>query len=61
MGFPIHVVYIWGFSTLLNIGMNLYAIEKYGIIGAAMVSSISYLIVFALIIATVKRNRCESE
>jgi O-antigen/teichoic acid export membrane protein len=61
MGFPIHVVYIWGFSTLLNIGMNLYVIEKYGIIGAAMVSSISYLIVFALIIATAKRNRCESE
>jgi O-antigen/teichoic acid export membrane protein len=61
MGFPIHVVYIWGFSTLLNIAMNLYAIEKYGIIGAAIVSSISYLIVFALIIATVKRNRCESE
>jgi len=61
MGFPMHVVYIWGFSTLLNIGMNLYAIGKYGIIGAAMVSSICYLIVFALITAMVQRIRCESE
>jgi O-antigen/teichoic acid export membrane protein len=61
IGFPIHVVYIWGFSTLLNIGINLYAIEKYGIIGAAMVSSICYLIVFTLITATVQRIRRESE
>jgi O-antigen/teichoic acid export membrane protein len=60
MGFPIHVVYIWGLSTLLNIGMNMYAIEKYGITGAAMVSSISYLIVLSLIVAIVQRIRHES-
>jgi len=61
MGFPIRVVYIWGFATLLNIGMNLFVIEKYGIIGAAVVSSLSYLIVFALIMVMIQRTLYEKE
>jgi O-antigen/teichoic acid export membrane protein len=61
MGFPIRVVYIWGFATLLNIGMNFSVIPKYGIVGAAVVSSLSYLIVFALIMVMIQRTLHEKE
>jgi O-antigen/teichoic acid export membrane protein len=43
-GFPVSVVVLWIISTILNIGLNLWAIPAYGINGAAAVSSVSYLI-----------------
>ena len=46
-GFPFSVVVLWIASTVLNIGANLWAIPRYGINGAAAVSSVSYL--FALL------------
>jgi O-antigen/teichoic acid export membrane protein len=46
-GFPFSVVVLWIGSTVLNIGANLWAIPRYGINGAAAVSSVSYL--FALL------------
>ncbi len=44
-GFPVSVVVLWVLATVLNIGANLWTIPRYGINGAAVVSSISYLVV----------------
>jgi O-antigen/teichoic acid export membrane protein len=44
-GFPVSVVVLWVLTTVLNIGANLWTIPRYGINGAAVVSSISYLLV----------------
>jgi O-antigen/teichoic acid export membrane protein len=43
-GFPVSVMVFWIVSTLLNVGLNLWAIPAYGINGAAAVSSFSYLL-----------------
>jgi O-antigen/teichoic acid export membrane protein len=45
-GFPVSVVALWVLATALNIGSNFWAIPRYGINGAAIVSSISYLFAF---------------
>lgn len=55
-GFPTVVVIIWGVATLLNIGLNLVAIPRYGIIGASVVSSLSYFVVFVLILLVIRRT-----
>ena len=55
IGIPKAVVFIWGFSSLLNIVLNLRAIPQYGIIGASIVSSLSYFIVFVLILLVIQR------
>ncbi len=44
-GFPVNVVALWIVATALNVGANLWTIPRYGINGAAVVSSISYLFV----------------
>jgi O-antigen/teichoic acid export membrane protein len=56
IGIPKAVVFIWGFSSLLNIALNLKAIPRYGIIGASIVSSLSYFIVFVLILLVIQRT-----
>lgn len=56
IGIPKAVVFIWGFSSVFNIILNLKAIPKYGIIGASIVSSISYFIVFVLILIVIQRT-----
>jgi len=45
----IFVVYIWLTATILNIGLNIIFIPKYGMIAAAASSLLSYFLVFALI------------
>jgi len=50
LGFPKVIVAVWGLSCLLNIGLNILAIPEYGIVGASMVSSLSYFVVFAFVI-----------
>ena len=61
IGFPKVVVLVWGFSCLLNIVLNLWAIPKYGIIGASIVSSFSYLIVFIFVMLIIGRAIYETE
>jgi O-antigen/teichoic acid export membrane protein len=56
IGFPIIVVYIWGFSTALNVGVDLYAIRAYGIIGASVVSSVTYFVVFVFVMIIIRRT-----
>src|SRR5262249_27058126 len=51
LGYPRVIVYSWIVVTALNIGVNLWAIPAYGITGAAIVSSISYFLVFGLVLA----------
>lgn len=54
IGYPFSVVLIWGASCLLNIGINLLAIPKYGIAGAAVVSSICYCLACVLVLALIR-------
>jgi O-antigen/teichoic acid export membrane protein len=59
IGFPTSVVAIWAASTVLNIAVNLWAIPRYGIAGASVVSSVSYFLAFLsvmLIIRSVGRR-----
>lgn len=41
-GYPSFLLYLWGLCCLLNIALNLWAIPKFGISGASIVSSICY-------------------
>jgi O-antigen/teichoic acid export membrane protein len=57
MGFPLSVVIAWFFCCLLNVGMNLWAIPRYGIRGASVVSSICYTLVSFLVLAIIWGGR----
>ena len=60
LGFPRIIAYAWLLVTALNIGINLWAIPAYGINGAAIVSTISYSLVFVLVLAVIyQSNRSE--
>ncbi len=48
-GFPSSLIVLWAVSTVLNIGLNLWAIPRHGITGASAVSSISYFLVFSVV------------
>jgi O-antigen/teichoic acid export membrane protein len=53
LGFPRVIAYCWLLVTVLNVGINLWAIPAYGITGAAIVSTVSYSLVFVLVLAMV--------
>jgi O-antigen/teichoic acid export membrane protein len=57
LGFPRSVVGAWFVTCLLNIGANLWAIPRFGIAGASVVSSISYTLMFLFVLLTVYRSR----
>jgi len=50
VGCPKAGVQIWGFCIFFNIASNLWAIPRYGIAGAAIVCSITYLVAFTLLV-----------
>ena len=56
VGYPRIVVWIWLLSTLLNIALNFWAIPRFGIAGASMVSSVSYSLVFAAVLLVIRRD-----
>jgi len=56
IGYPIIVVVIWGVGSLFNIVVNLWAIPRYGIAGASVVSSISYFLVFLFVLGVIYRE-----
>jgi len=56
IGYPVSVVIIWGLSSVFNIAVNLWAIPKYGILGASAVSSISYFLAFFFVMAVILRT-----
>ncbi len=49
-GYPWGMVYIWGGGFLLNLLANLYAIPRWGMVAAAVVSTLTYSFVFLLIL-----------
>jgi len=53
-GYPKSVVGVWFAVVLLNLGANVIAIPRYGIAGAAAVSSFSYLVVLLAILGLVR-------
>jgi O-antigen/teichoic acid export membrane protein len=61
IGFPKVVVVIWSLTCLLNIGLNIWLIPKYGINGASIVSSLSYFAVFAFIIGIIYKTKQQHE
>lgn len=52
-GFPPIVVIAWIADTVLNIAVNFWAIPRYGILGASIVSSICYFLMFVVVAAVV--------
>jgi O-antigen/teichoic acid export membrane protein len=56
-GFPSVIVVAWIADTIINVGLNLWAIPRYGITGASIVSSACYFVMFLIVLAVVwKRN-----
>jgi O-antigen/teichoic acid export membrane protein len=53
-GYPKSIVGVWFAVVLLNLGANFIAIPRYGIVGAAAVSSFSYLVVLLAILGLVR-------
>jgi O-antigen/teichoic acid export membrane protein len=57
-GFPPVVVAAWIASTVVNVLLNLWAIPRYGITGASVVSSVCYFLMFLIVSVVVwKRFR----
>lgn len=57
VGYPISVVAVWAFVAAASIGLNLWAIPRHGIAGAAVVSSVCYLLACLLVVLLVMRYR----
>jgi O-antigen/teichoic acid export membrane protein len=55
-GFPKIIVIAWLADTIVNVGLNLWAIPLYGITGASVVSSICYFLIFVIIVAVVRKR-----
>src|SRR5262249_38737173 len=56
-GFPRIIVIAWIVDTIINVGLNLWAIPRYGITGASVVSSVCYFLMFLIVSAVVwQRN-----
>lgn len=55
-GFPKIIVIAWLADTILNVGLNLWAIPLYGITGASVVSSICYFLIFVIILAVIRKR-----
>ena len=48
-GFPPIIVVAWIVSTLTNVVLNFWAIPRYGITGASIVSSVCYFLMFVIV------------
>jgi O-antigen/teichoic acid export membrane protein len=56
-GFPLIIVVAWIADTIINVALNFWAIPRYGITGASVVSSVCYFLMFLIVSAVVlKRN-----
>jgi O-antigen/teichoic acid export membrane protein len=56
-GFPPIIVAAWIADTIVNVAVNFWAIPRYGITGASIVSSVCYFLMFLVVSAVVwKRN-----
>jgi O-antigen/teichoic acid export membrane protein len=55
-GFPKKVFWVMFFGSILNVGLNILLIPLYGISGAAVATSLSYLLMFAISTSKVIRG-----
>lgn len=53
IGYPPIVMWVWLFSSVANIALNIYVIPRQGIVGASAVSSVTYTLTLVFIIAIV--------
>jgi O-antigen/teichoic acid export membrane protein len=47
------VIWIWACATVLNIVLNFWAIPRFGLTGASVVSSISYSLVLLAVVMVI--------
>lgn len=57
LGFPKSILGAWLIVVLMKIGINYWAIPAFGIVGAAIASTICYFVIFVLIVAIVWSHR----
>jgi O-antigen/teichoic acid export membrane protein len=57
-GFPSVIVAAWVADTIVNVAVNSWAIPRYGITGASVVSSVCYFLMFVLVAAVVWKRNC---
>ena len=57
LGFPKSILGAWLVVVALKIGINFWAIPAFGIVGAAIASTICYFVIFVLIMAIVWSHR----
>ena len=55
-GFPPIIIVAWVVATIINVVVNFWAIPRYGILGASIVSSVCYFLVFVLVCAVVWKS-----
>ncbi len=55
-GFPPIIVVAWIVDTIVNVALNFWAIPRYGITGASIVSSVCYFLMFLIVSAVVWRR-----
>ena len=55
-GFPPIIVVAWIADTIINVAANFWAIPRYGITGASIVSSVCYFLIFVFVSVIVWRN-----
>jgi O-antigen/teichoic acid export membrane protein len=53
--YPVIIIYTWTISLILNIFLNLYFIRTYGIVGASLASTITYILITIIIIVSAFR------
>jgi stage V sporulation protein B len=56
IGYPRIVVVIWGLCSFLNIAVNLWAIPRFGISGASVVSSVCYFLAFFFVLQVIRQT-----
>jgi O-antigen/teichoic acid export membrane protein len=61
LGFPKALVVAWLAVVVANIGINLWAIPRYGIVGSSIVSSVCYFAIFLLIVGIVWSTRASQK
>ena len=57
LSIPNSVIGVWLVSKVANISGNLWAIPRFGIVGASAVSSITFTLTFVLILLTIVQTK----
>jgi O-antigen/teichoic acid export membrane protein len=55
-GFPAFLSRYWLYGVLLNVGLNLILVPRFGLVAAAATSSLGYMVVFLLVLGRFRRD-----